>query len=64
MNLSKKEIFAFNTGLGQAQWQITKAMMALDLHGNAGKEIKTILKFIHDEIEKEKNEYQKMRRKL
>lgn len=60
MKLSKKEIFAFNTGLKQAQWQITKAMMRLEsidligvdleLHGN---QIKQILKFIHDEIEKE-----------
>lgn len=60
MNLTESEIFAFNTGLKQAQWQITKAMMSLEsidligvdleLHGS---QIKQILKFIHDEIAKE-----------
>ncbi len=56
MNLSKEEIFAFNVGLKQAQWQITKAMLALSLSFDICDipEIKRLLKFIHDEIEKEK----------
>lgn len=53
MNLTKEEIFAYNAGLKQAQWQVTKAMLALDLDGKIKKEIRTILKFIYDEIEKE-----------
>jgi len=40
-------------GLKQAQWQITKAMLALDLEFDMP-EVKRLLKFIHDEIEKEK----------
>ena len=51
MELSDEEITAFNIGLKQAQWQITKAMLAAD--NEIPPKTKRILKFIHDEIEKE-----------
>lgn len=55
MNLSKEEIFAYNAGLKQASYQLTKAMMALEIDEIfAINDIKRLLKFIHDEIEKEK----------
>lgn len=55
--ISEEEIFAFNAGLEQAKWQITKAMMALNIELDvlySVTDIKNIMKFIHDEIEKEK----------
>lgn len=54
MNLSKAEIFAYNAGLNQAKWQITKAMLAMEYNDDMTARIKSLLKFIHDEIEKEK----------
>lgn len=53
-NLSKEEIFAYNTGLEQAKWKITKAMMSMDFNHILTPEVKRLLKFIYDEIEKEK----------
>ena len=48
------EIFAFNTGLRQAQWQISKAMMALKIDVSLSPfEVRELLKFMYDEIEKE-----------
>lgn len=52
--MTNEEIFAYNTGLKQAQWQITKAMLALSYEDILYDETKQLLKFIHDEIEKEK----------
>lgn len=54
INLSKEEIFSYNTGLDQEKWNITKAMMAMDFKDILTPEVKRLLKFIHDEIEKEK----------
>ena len=42
---------AYNAGIKQAQWQVTKAMMAVD--SEIPPKTKRLLKFIHDEIEKE-----------
>jgi hypothetical protein len=55
--ITEEEIKAFNFGLKQAQWQITKAMLALTLELDvlySVTDIKNLMKFIHDEIEKEK----------
>ena len=55
--ITEEEIKAFNIGLKQAQWQITKAMLALTLELDvlySVTDIKNLMKFIHDEIEKEK----------
>lgn len=44
---------AYNAGLKQAQWQVTKAMLGLSVTDSLYQETKQLLKFIHDEIEKE-----------
>ena len=59
MNTKDQEIVAYNAGLKQAQWQITKAMMGLTvdefIDGFFGvNDIRKLLKFIHDEIEGER----------
>lgn len=54
MNLTEEEINAFNIGLKQAQWQITKALLGLGTTDVLDARTKRILKFIYDEIEKEK----------
>ena len=41
----------YNAGLKQAQWQITKAMLALG--DDLPPKTKRLLRFIYDEIEKE-----------
>ena len=46
-----EEINIYNYGIKQARWHITKAMLALD--SDIPPKTKRILKFIHDEIEKE-----------
>jgi hypothetical protein len=54
--LENLQIFCFNTGLKQAQWQVTKAMFALDVFDLAiedKEKVKVLLKFIRDEIGKE-----------
>ncbi len=43
----------YNAGLKQAQWQVTKAMLALSVTDGLYAETKRLLKFIYDEIEKE-----------
>jgi hypothetical protein len=43
----------YNLGLIKAQWHITKAMLALEVTNSIDKETKSLLKFIHDEIQKE-----------
>jgi hypothetical protein len=53
MNLSIKEIFAYNDGLKRSQSIITKTMLAMKFNGDLTEEIKSILRFMHDEIEKE-----------
>ena len=53
MSMGEAERFAYNTGLKQAQWQVTKAMLALSYNDILYAETKRLLKFIHDEIEKE-----------
>jgi len=54
-DITEDEIRAYNYGIKQAQWQITKFMMGLDFNerGPAHEDIKISLKFIHEEIEKE-----------
>lgn len=61
MKLTEKEIYAYNTGyntgLKQAQWQVTKIMLSLKTHYEdtlIAEQIHNLLKSIHDEIEKEK----------
>lgn len=46
------ETESYNAGLKQAQWQVTKAMLALSVTDCLYAETKRLLKFIHDEIEK------------
>lgn len=52
--MTDDERLAFNLGLSQAQWQVSKAMMGLSYTRVLDKETKQLLKFIYDEIEKEK----------
>lgn len=51
---TQEEIDAYNWGLITAQWQITKAKFKVLNKKNLTKEIRELLIFIHDEIEKEK----------
>lgn len=52
--ITEDEKRIYNYGIKQAQWHITKAMMALNRE--IPPKTKRILKFIHDEIEKEMKE--------
>ena len=43
---------AYNAGLNQAKWQVTKAMLAL--HSEIDVKTRKLLKFICDEIDRER----------
>jgi hypothetical protein len=52
-SMNKKEINAYNAGIITAQHQITKAMLALQYNNDIDENIRNLLRFIYDELEKE-----------
>lgn len=57
MNIIDEKMSSYNSGLKEAQWQVTKAMLALETQFEynepfSAEQVKNLLKFIHDEMEK------------